>query len=167
MTIHQNGLFLQPGQGSSYWVLGDLYTFKAVGAETGEAYALCEIVVQPHSGTPPHRHSRENESFYVQEGEFEFQLEEQVLVATASTFLHSPKGQLHRFTNIGAAPAKLLCWVTPAGFEKFVAEVGQAIAGQISTSPAVTPADLEKIMTTAPKYGIEILPPLEMVIGLQ
>jgi quercetin dioxygenase-like cupin family protein len=158
MTIPQTGLVSQAGEGSSYWVLGDLYTFKAVGADTGEAYALFEVVVQPQSGTPPHRHTQENESFYVQEGTFEFQLEAEAIVATAGMFLHSPKGQLHRFTNIGSAPAKMLVWVTPAGFEKFVAEVGLAAKAQITRSPGVNPADLEKILAAAPKYGIEILP---------
>jgi quercetin dioxygenase-like cupin family protein len=159
MTIDHHGLFVQPGEGSSYWVLGDLYTFKAIGENTGEAYALCEIMVQPQSGTPPHRHSRENESFYVQAGEFEFQLDNQTLVATAGTFLHSPQGQLHRFTNIGSTPAKLLCWVTPAGFEKFIAEVGQALDTPVTPAPPVSPTDLDKILAAAPRYGIEIVPP--------
>jgi quercetin dioxygenase-like cupin family protein len=159
MTIDQNGLLVQPGEGRSYYFGSDLYTFKALGEETGEAYALCEVTVAPQGGTPPHRHSRENESFYVQAGEIEFQLDDRTLVATPGMFLHSPKGQLHRFTNTTDAPVKLLIWVTPAGFEKFIAEVGKAVNGQITTSPALSPADLEKILTTAPRYGIEIIPP--------
>ncbi|MDV2992546.1 MAG: hypothetical protein N4J56_002200 [Chroococcidiopsis sp. SAG 2025] len=127
MTIDSHGLIQQPGQGNSYWFNRDLYTFKAVGEDTEQAYALCEVVVAPQGGgTPTHRHSRENESFYVQEGEIQFQLDEQIIVATAGTFLHSPKGQLHRFTNTSSTPVKLLVWVTPAGFEKFIAEVGKA-----------------------------------------
>jgi quercetin dioxygenase-like cupin family protein len=159
MTINQNGLFVQPGQGDSYWFGQDLYTFKAVGEDTSQAYALCEVIVAPQGGTPPHRHSRENESFYVQDGEIEFQLEDRTIVATAGTFLHSPKGQLHRFTNTTSAPAKLLIWVTPAGFEKFIAEVGKAVNGSIVPAPVLSPEDLNKILTTAPKYGIEIIPP--------
>jgi quercetin dioxygenase-like cupin family protein len=160
MTLDQHGVLLQPGQGSSYWFDRDLYTFKAVGEDTGQAYALCEVIVAPQGGgTPPHRHSRENESFYVQAGELEFQLDEQTIVATAGTFLHSPKGQLHRFTNTSSTPAKLLVWVTPAGFEKFIAEVGKAAGGQVTSAPSLSPADLEKILSTAPQYGIEIIPP--------
>ncbi len=159
MTINQNGLFVEPGQGHCYWFGQDLYTFKAVGEDTGEAYALCEIVVAPQGGTPGHRHSWENESFYVQDGEIEFQLDERTLVATAGTFLHSPKGQLHRFTNTTSVPAKMLVWVTPAGFEKFIAEVGKTVNGQITSAPPLSSEDLDKILTTAPKYGIEIIPP--------
>ncbi|OWY64908.1 cupin [cyanobacterium TDX16] len=160
MTIDPHGLIQQPGQGNSYWFDRDLYTFKAVGEDTEQAYALCEVVVAPQGGgTPTHRHSRENESFYVQEGELEFQLDEQIIVATAATFLHSPKGQLHRFTNTSSNPVKLLVWVTPAGFEKFIAEVGKATNSQVTGAPSLSPADLEKILATAPKYGIEIIPP--------
>ncbi len=159
MTIHQEGLLVEPGQGRAYYFGQDLYIFKAIGEETGEAYALCEITVAPQGGTPPHRHTRENESFYVQEGELEFQIDERTLIATTGTFLHSPKGQIHRFTNVTAKPAKLLVWVTPAGFEKFIAEVGKAVNGQVTSGAFLTSEDLEKILTTAPKYGIEIIPP--------
>jgi quercetin dioxygenase-like cupin family protein len=150
---------MKPGRGSSYWVLGDLYTFKAVGEDTGNAYALVEIVVQPQNATPPHIHSREDEAFYIQEGELEFQLGEQTIVATAGTFVHSPKGQLHRYANIGSKPAKTLCWVMPAGFEKFFAEVGVPVTEPLTTPPAISPAVIEKVMATAPKYGLEIIPP--------
>ncbi len=87
MTIHRNGLFVQPNQGRSYYFDQDLYTFKAIGEETEEAYGLCEVIVAPQGGTPPHRYTRENKSFYVQDGEIEFQLDDRTLVATAGTFL--------------------------------------------------------------------------------
>ena len=159
MTIHQNGLFVEPGQGRSYYFGPDLYTFKAVGEETGEASTLCEVIVAPGGGAPTHRHNGLNESFYVQDGEIEFQLDDRTFVATAGTFLHSPKGQLHRFTNTTATPAKMLVWITPAGFEKFMAEVGKAVNGEITPVASLSPEDLDKILTTAPKYGIEIVPP--------
>jgi quercetin dioxygenase-like cupin family protein len=134
-------------------------TFKTVGEETGEAYALCEVIVSPGGGTPTHRHNGQNESFYVQDGEIEFQLDDRTFVGTAGTFLHSPKGQLHRFTNTTATPAKMLVWTTPAGFEKFMAEVGKAVNGEITLGASLSREDLDKILTTAPKYGIEIVPP--------
>ncbi|MEH1807031.1 cupin domain-containing protein [Nostoc sp.] len=159
MTIEQKGLLQPPDEGTSYWFAQDLYTFKAVGEETGQAYALCEVVIAPQGGgAPPHRHSRENESFYIQEGELEFNLDGQIIIATPGTFLHSPKGQLHQFTNKTSLPAKILVWVTPAGFEKFIAEAGKP-ANQVISVPPLSPADLEKILATAPKYGIEIIPP--------
>jgi len=60
-----SGFTLQPGIGKSLWVLGDLYTFKVVGEETGGAIAVLEVQVQPQNGPPPHIHHREDETFYV------------------------------------------------------------------------------------------------------
>lgn len=159
MTVINQGLFVDPGQGRSYYFGRDLYTFKAIGEETGQAYALCEVIVTPQSGAPLHRHQREDEAFYVQEGEIEFRLDDATLVATAGTFLHSPKGQLHCFTNKTSTDAKMLIWVTPAGFEKFMADVGKAVNGSVTPGTDLTPEDLGNIMATAPKYGIEIIPP--------
>lgn len=159
MTINQNGIVLEPGKGSTCWVIRDLYTFKAVAEETGGTYGLIEIVMQPQGGAPLHVHSYENEAFYIQEGEVEFQLGEQTVVATAGTFLHSPKGQPHGFTNNGTTPAKMLCWLTPAGLEKFFMEVGKSVETTSSEPPEVTPADIENLVMTAQKYGLEILPP--------
>jgi quercetin dioxygenase-like cupin family protein len=159
MTVKQAGLLQEPGQGSSYRLIGDLYTYKIVGEETNQAYALCEIVMEAQSEVPPHIHSHEAEAFYIQEGEMEFQLGEQIIVATQGTFLHSPKGQVHRFKNIGSKPAKFLSWVTPAGFEKFVIEAGVPVTDAADKIPEISPADIEKVMATALKYGINIIPP--------
>jgi quercetin dioxygenase-like cupin family protein len=158
MKVNLDGSLLQPGQGSSFWVLDNLYTFKAVGEDTNQGYALFELLVHPHNGTPPHIHCLEDEAFYIQEGEVEFQLEEQTIVASAGTFLHSPKGQLHSFQNIGSKPAKMLCWVTPAGLENFYAEVGFPVEDREAPPPPVSPADIEKFLATAPDYGIEFIP---------
>ena len=160
-TTQLNGIVLQPSQGASYWVLGDLYTFKAVSEETDGKYALLELVVQPQNSTPSHIHSREAEAFFIEAGEVEFQLGDRTLVATPGTFVHSPPGQIHQFTNVGSQPAKMLCWVTPAGLEKFFAAIGTRVEDPTAPPPPVTPADIEKVMQFAPQYGLTILPPAD------
>lgn len=162
MTLNQATLWLQDGQGQDpkYWVFfGDLCTIKAVGKDTGETYALVEFVVRPQNGPPPHRHTHENESFFVRDGEVEFHLDDETIVATAGTFIHSPKGQRHSFINRGSTPARMLVWVTPAGLEKFFAEAGVPAEGEFTLSPPVRPDELEQILAISPKYGVEIIPP--------
>lgn len=160
MTHPTSPLFKPPGQAPTYQVLGDLYIFQATGVETNQAYALIEIQMQPHSGTPLHRHSREAESFYVQSGQIEVQLGESIRTATSGTFLHIPIGQWHRLTNTSKAAAHLLCWVTPAGAEQFFMAIGEKItAGE--SAPGAEPLDLNHILATASQYGIEISPPPE------
>jgi hypothetical protein len=75
-------IVLQLSQGDSYWVLGDLYTFKAVSEETDGKYALLELVIQPQNSAPSHIHSREAEAFFIEEGEVEFQLDDRTILAT-------------------------------------------------------------------------------------
>ncbi len=154
-----DGIVLQPDQGNSYWMLGDLHTFKAVSEETDGRYTLFELVLQPQHGTPLHVQSREAEAFFIEAGEVEFQLDDRTVVATPGMFLHSPLGQLHKFTNVSSQPAKMLCWAIPAGIEKFFAAAGTKVEDLNAPPPPVTPADLEKVMKLAPQYGITILPP--------
>jgi hypothetical protein len=49
---------LRAGEGRSLWVVGDRYTIKATGEETGGAFALVEALVPPGGGPPPHIHGR-------------------------------------------------------------------------------------------------------------
>lgn len=48
----------QRGQGDSFWVLGDHYTFKVSSEETMGSLAVVEIIAFPQNGPPPHIHSR-------------------------------------------------------------------------------------------------------------
>ena len=57
------------GQGEAYWVMGARYTFKVNGVDSGGAYMMFEAEVPPAPGPPPHLHTREDEMFYVLEGE--------------------------------------------------------------------------------------------------
>lgn len=162
MTVNGKGTVVQPGKGSTYLVLGDLYTFLAVGENTGGAYGLVEVILQPQSMTPPHIHDQAAEAHYILEGEVEYQVDEQTTVATPGTFIHFPKGQCHSFKNVGLKPAKLLAWTTPAGPELFFAEVGQPLnlpmseEEQRSLSSPPTPADIEKAVAIATtKYGVK------------
>jgi hypothetical protein len=74
----------------------------------------------------------------VQEGEIEFQLDDRILVATAGTFIYSPKGQHHRIKNTTSVAAKMLALVMPAGVEKFIAKVGKTVNDQITSAPPLS-----------------------------
>lgn len=146
---------LRPGEGQSFWVVGDRYTFLATGEDTGGAYALIHALVPLGSGPPPHIHRREDETFYVLEGELTFQVDGRTFTASGGSFVTLPKGTLHSFLNTGPTPAKMLILVHPSGLEKFFAEVGKA-AGDETEPP---PPDIAKLLAIAPRYGLEIQVP--------
>jgi hypothetical protein len=50
----------------------------------------------------------------------------------------------------------MLILVTPAGLEDFFLKVGrEAVAGE-SEPVSPTPGDIQKVLETAPRYGLEI-----------
>lgn len=53
----------------------------------------------------------------------------------------------------------MLIWVTPAGFEKFMAEVAIPAENQVTPAQTLNANDLQRIIETAKKYGMEIIPP--------
>lgn len=157
-NVERGATRVAPGEGRALWVLGDLYEFKATGESTGGAYALVETTVSPGlPGPPPHIHHREDEAFYVLEGEVELNVEGNVSTAGPGSFVNVPKGTLHTFKNAGTTPARFLGIVAPAGFEGFFEEVGEPVTDK--TAPPAGPPDVEKVMALAPKYGLEIPPP--------
>src|SRR6266852_1438315 len=113
-----------PNEGHTIAVVGDVDRFLATGDDTHGKYAMWEAIGPPGGGPPPNVHSREEEGFYILEGEITFQIGDQRLVATAGMFANMPVGTPHSFKNESDRPAKMLISVAPAGLEKMFFEVG-------------------------------------------
>jgi quercetin dioxygenase-like cupin family protein len=103
----------KPGEGRTLAIVGDVYRFLATGEDTNGKYALVEAFVSPGGGPPPHVHSREEEGFYVLEGEITFTIGDKRLVASAGMFAKLPVGTPHSFKNERSKPAKILISVAP------------------------------------------------------
>jgi mannose-6-phosphate isomerase-like protein (cupin superfamily) len=146
------------GQGGSFWVLGDHYTFKLSSEETMGSLAVVELTAFPQNGPPPHIHHREDESFYILNGTFSVLVGHETFDAAAGAFVHIPKGTLHTYKNIEGEPGRLLVILTPGGFENLWREIGEP-AQQDSTPPAPPKGIIEKLMALAPQYHLEIPPP--------
>jgi quercetin dioxygenase-like cupin family protein len=137
-------------------VVGDVYRFVATGEDTNGKYAFFEALVGPGGGPPSHVHSREEEGFYVLEGEITFTINGERVVATAGMFANMPVGTPHSFKNESDKPARMLISVAPAGLEKMFMEVGVPLAEGATTALPPTKEEIEKLLAIAPSYGIEI-----------
>jgi quercetin dioxygenase-like cupin family protein len=146
-------------EGKSFWLITDLHTFKAVGEDTGGAFALLETTAYTQVAPPPHIHHREDESYYILEGEFEFMDEGRTFTAGPGSFVHLPKGRLHMHSNAGDTPARALVLVVPAGVEGLIEEAGEPAEDPSSVPPPPEMPELQRIVETAQKYGIEVPPP--------
>jgi quercetin dioxygenase-like cupin family protein len=146
----------KPGEGRTIAVVGDVYRFLVTGEDTNGKYAQWEAIVPPGGGPPPHVHSREEEGFYVLEGEITFTIGEERLMASAGMFANMPVGTPHSFKNESSKPARMLISLAPAGLEKMFFEVGVPMPPGATTAARPTTEEIEKLLAVAPKYGIEI-----------
>ena len=146
----------QAGEGRTIAVVGDVYRFLATGEDTSGRYALFEALVSPGGGPPPHVHSREEEGFYVLEGEISFFVGDKRLVANAGMFANMPVGTPHSFKNESGKPARMLISVAPAGLERMFFEVGVPVPSGATTAAPPTMGEIERLLAAAPRYGIEI-----------
>ena len=153
-----SGILHKAGAGDSYWVLGDLYTFKITGKETQGAVTIIDQIIQPRSGPPPHIHHREDEAFYVLDGKFQFMCGEQRTTLDTGSFVYVPKGTLHTFKNISDNPGRLLVTITPAGLEDFFYQIGSP-ATDMNSSPPFNPAMIDKLMSIVKDYHMEVILP--------
>lgn len=157
-SLTQGGIHLGRGQGKSFWLLTDLHTFKAVGAETNGAFTVAELTAGPELGPPPHIHRNADESFYILEGTFEFSLAGRAFTAGPGSFVYLPKGVVHTHRAGGGAPARALVIQSPAGVERFIEEAGKpATDTSARPSPPEMP-ELARIVGIAQKHGIDVPP---------
>ena len=159
-TNERGATHVPPGEGRKLWVTDELMTFIASGEDTGGAYSLTDSTVPPQGGPPPHIHHREDEAFWVLEGELEVFVGRSRFKAGAGSFVHLPKGVLHSYENVGSGPVRFLTLIVPAGLEKFFEKVGKP-GTDPSSPPPFEEADIDKLLALAPKYGVEIPPPPE------
>jgi mannose-6-phosphate isomerase-like protein (cupin superfamily) len=151
-----NPTFCNRTQGRTVALVGDVYRFLVTGEETNGKYAICEAIVSPGGGPPPHVHSREEEGFFVLEGEIAFQVGQEQFVATAGMFANMPVGTEHSFKNLSSKPAKMLVLVAPAGLEQMFFEAGVPVAHGATSAPPPTKEEIERLPAIARKYGVEI-----------
>jgi quercetin dioxygenase-like cupin family protein len=148
-------LLVPPGAGDAYWSVGDLVTFKVGPQHTNGAWSMAETTVVPGGGPPPHLHTREDETFYLLDGQMSFILGDDLFIANPGDAFFLPRDVVHTFHNHGTKPARMLVLAGPCGFEKFMLEFARP-KSESAAPPPVRPEDIQRLIATAPKYGIEM-----------
>jgi quercetin dioxygenase-like cupin family protein len=150
-------LFHRPvATGPAFWGPGDHYTFLVTGEESGGAYFAMEALVPPGGGPPPHIHTREDETFYLLDGEIEFRLGDETITAGPGDFVNVPRGVVHCFTNTGTTTARMILTFTPAGIEAWFAETLERAPNDVTDEDV--PDNVEAVgaryVAAAPRYGL-------------
>jgi quercetin dioxygenase-like cupin family protein len=135
-------------------ILGGEVLVKLSDADSHGAAAVFCHTVPPLSGPPLHRHSYEDEWFYVLKGEITIEVDGERSVLHAGGSAYAPRGTAHAIKNFDNSPAEVLVMTTPGRFILFFEKLGALNAGRSTPDMAKT----ERLMN---EYGIELLgPPL-------
>lgn len=104
----------------------DLYPgkWKITKEGTQGAFALVEVNDTAKRAIEPHRHTREDEAWYVIEGELSFEVGEERATAGPGTFVFAPRDLRHSF-KVTKVPARYLILFSPAGIESLFSEVAE------------------------------------------
>ena len=145
-------IVLSPEEGEKVWLGGLGVRFMTGGAETGETFALVEHPMEPRIlAAPMHTHQYEDEYTYVLEGEIGVQIGEEVRVARPGDLVFKPRHVPHAFWNAGDVPARALEIISPAGFERYFAEIATLLP------PAHDgPPDEQALGAVMARYGLEM-----------
>ena len=122
--------------------------FMISGSATDGRFSVVEHPMPPRSlAAPYHTHSREDEYSIVLEGEVGFALDEKVITGRTGDTIFKPRNIRHAFWNAGSEPARILEIISPAGFERYFAEVGELFA-------AAGGPDFARLAEIAARYGL-------------
>jgi mannose-6-phosphate isomerase-like protein (cupin superfamily) len=122
---------------------------KASRHSTGGSLSIFETVIA--AGPPLHVHDREDECFYILDGELSVRCGSDAFDAAAGSFVFLPRGRPHRFWAAGG-PARLLLIAVPGGIEDYFGEI----------NAAATDAEGHQI---GERYGIRVVPELTVHLG--
>jgi quercetin dioxygenase-like cupin family protein len=153
-TVRTPGFVREPSQGEALWVLGGLYTYKAVAGETDGGCTVIEVRAPEGFAIPVHFHEQEGEGFYIAEGEVTFFLGNDAVRAAAGSFAYAPRNLEHAF-RFETPDAKLILFFAPCNgsHEGLFRELGDpAVRPEIPPPPEELP-DMERLAEIAGRYG--------------
>ena len=127
-------------------------TVKAHTMNTGGSLTALEFVHAPYVGPPLHVHHREDELWYVLEGDYRFKAGGSTFEMSTGGAAFVPRGTPHAFQNLNDSGGRMLCVFTPSGMERFFEQYAALLPG---------PVDPQRLAEVAEANWMELLgPPL-------
>ncbi|WP_437804443.1 cupin domain-containing protein [Sorangium sp. So ce693] len=111
----------------------------------------------PDDTVPLHRHRREDEVFVVLDGRMTIHQPGVAIEAPAGSVVLAVRDVPHTYRVSDDGPARWLVLAAPAGFDAFLAALGEP-ARALTLPVGMAPPDPEKLASIAARFGIELLP---------
>ena len=123
------------GQGVT--LAGQPMAFLVTGEHTKHT-SMFDWTLPPRFSTGRHVHRIQEETFYVLEGQCEWQIGNETVRALPGTFVFIPPGVPHNISNSSDEPARVIMTVSPPGHEHYFEELARlASAGALHDAQAI------------------------------
>jgi len=109
--------------------------FLVTGNDTRHT-SMFEWTIPAGFSTGLHVHRVQEETFYVLEGECDWQVGNERVRATPGTYLFLPPGVAHNIGNASEKVARVLMTVSPPGHERYFEELADTVARGGAADPA-------------------------------
>jgi len=143
----------RPGEGKEVRLAGQPMAFLVTG-EHSKHTCMFDWTLPPGFSTGLHVHRVQEETFFVLEGECEWQIDGEVVHATPGTYLFIPPGVPHNIGNSSGRPARMLMTVSPPGHEHYFEEL-ERLAADGAAPPVAALAELRSRYDTAQLSGLK------------
>ncbi|WP_426407504.1 cupin domain-containing protein [Bradyrhizobium ganzhouense] len=125
--MNRQPIIRRPGEGKSVKLAGQPMGFLVTGSDTRHT-SMFEWTIPPGFSTGLHVHRVQEETFYVLEGECNWQVGDERVRATPGTYLFLPPGVPHNIANESGTIARVLMTVSPPGHERYFEELSETVA---------------------------------------
>jgi quercetin dioxygenase-like cupin family protein len=115
-----------PGQARVVSLSGEPLAFLVTGEHTKHT-SMFEWTMPARFSTGLHVHRVQEETFYVLEGECEWQIGDQRIRATPGTYVFIPPGVPHNIANPADQAARVIMTVSPPGHEHYFEELAELV----------------------------------------
>lgn len=157
-TDRASAYVLDAGKGEHLWHLGVSWHVKLPATASAEGLFIAEHCAPLGMAPPVHRHHKEDEAWYVLDGQFRFYLGDEQRVVGAGGFVWGPRGEEHTF-RAETDRARMLVIVTPAGFEGFLRDTGTPAGDPGMPPPSDGPPNVDVLLAAMTEHGIDFISP--------
>jgi mannose-6-phosphate isomerase-like protein (cupin superfamily) len=146
-------------EGEARWWFAALAEIKVTAQETGGLLSIIEITEPPNAAGPLHVHHREDEGFWILEGDVTFEVGDTTIEAGPGDYVFGPRDIPHRFT-VGDQGCRMLFILVPGGIEDVIRATSEPAQSRTLPPPPEaepSPEEIEGLKAIVKGHGYELL----------
>lgn len=152
MSVDEAPYWVGREDGEAHWILGGLYSYKALAAQVGGDYTAIEVRAGSGMAIPVHYHDQETEGFYVADGAVTLFVGGDEVMAQPGSFVFVPPGIDHAF-RFESEGVMLLLFTRGTGHEGLFRAIGEPAGSRVIPELPDEMPDPEEMGRVAAGYG--------------